>query len=189
MNVTQARAPCRVLVLLSGGLDSAACVALYVEKNFDVECLFVDYGQPGGAPERRAAKAVSSHYGVRLRESKADGLPIPGSGFVFGRNALLVCTALVSSEGHPGLLALGIHSGTPYVDCGQRFLVTCQALIDLYAEGCLRVVAPFLEWTKGDIQAYAKKAEVPRQLTYSCEMGSVPPCGTCLSCLDHARGQ
>jgi 7-cyano-7-deazaguanine synthase len=25
---------------------------------------------------------------------------------------------------------------------------------------------------------------LPVQLTYSCELGSVPPCGLCLSCAD-----
>lgn len=179
--------PGRVLVLLSGGVDSSACVAFYLDKRFDVACLFVDYGHPAAVVEQQAAVAITEHYGVHLQISRINGLPARKSGFVPARNALLVFTALACAEPERGLVALGIHSGTPYPDCTPRFVDACQALADVYAEGRVRIAAPFVTWTKGDIFTYAKKVGVPLDSTYSCEAGGATPCGTCLSCQDLER--
>jgi 7-cyano-7-deazaguanine synthase len=46
--------------------------------------------------------------------------------------------------------------------------------------------APFATWTKQDIIAYCRTRNVPVHLTYSCERGTEPPCGTCLSCKDRS---
>lgn len=43
------------LVLLSGGIDSAACVAFYRRLGNDVAAVFVDYGQPVREQEERSA--------------------------------------------------------------------------------------------------------------------------------------
>jgi len=33
------------LILLSGGIDSTACVHYYLDQKFDVKAVFIDYGQ------------------------------------------------------------------------------------------------------------------------------------------------
>ena len=35
-----------VRALVSGGIDSTACINFYKNLNFDVEAIFVDFGQP-----------------------------------------------------------------------------------------------------------------------------------------------
>lgn len=178
----------RVLVLLSGGVDSSSCVALYLGKQFQVESLFVDYGHPAATMEREAATAISRHYGIHLREAKVEGLPSRENGFVPGRNALLVCTGLATGTPSAGLLALGIHDGTVYPDCTPGFVTACQTIADVYAEGRIQVVAPFLDWKKNDILTYAEEVGVPLDRTYSCEAGGPTPCGICLSCQDQVGG-
>ena len=177
------------LVLLSGGVDSSSCVAFYLEQHFVVECLFVDYGHPAALAERKAAIVIAQHYGVPFHEAKVEGVPVRETGFVPARNALLICTALASAAPSSGLVALGIHGGTPYPDCTPRFVEACQALADVYSDGRVHIAAPFVEWTKGDIFAYARKVGVPVERTYSCEAGGPEPCGVCLSCMDQARGR
>lgn len=176
-----------MLVLLSGGIDSSCCVSFYRSQGFSVEALFVDYGHPAADAERRAARSISRYFGVPLREAAVRGLHVPKAGYVPGRNALLVATALASRGPSPGLLALGIHAGTPYPDCTLRFIDACQALTDVYADGTVQMAAPFLEWTKGDILEYVQEVGLPLRRTYSCEMGASKPCGRCLSCQDRAR--
>ncbi len=59
----------KVLVLLSGGVDSATCLALAV-KNYgsqNVTALSVFYGQRHDK-ELKSARAVAEHYGVELAE-------------------------------------------------------------------------------------------------------------------------
>lgn len=35
----------KAFILLSGGIDSMACVNFYKALNYEVECIFCDYGQ------------------------------------------------------------------------------------------------------------------------------------------------
>jgi 7-cyano-7-deazaguanine synthase len=54
----------RSVILLSGGLDSAANLALCVERDLPVLCLTVHYGQRAVRRECEAAQAISRYYGV-----------------------------------------------------------------------------------------------------------------------------
>ena len=51
-------------------------------------------------------------------------------GFVIGRNALFLFTALMESEETFDLIAIGVHAGTQYYDCSDSFLKLMQALFD-----------------------------------------------------------
>lgn len=55
----------RSVILLSGGLDSAANLALCAERDEPVLALTANYGQRAYEPERRAAAALCEYYGVR----------------------------------------------------------------------------------------------------------------------------
>ena len=57
----------RVVILLSGGIDSMACVNFYLQQGYDVECIFCNYGQPGAVSELIAASKIAEHYQVPLR--------------------------------------------------------------------------------------------------------------------------
>lgn len=47
-------------VLLSGGIDSAAVLALLKSQGMQVRCLFVDYGQPAAEQELAASSSIAS---------------------------------------------------------------------------------------------------------------------------------
>jgi 7-cyano-7-deazaguanine synthase len=105
-------------------------------------------------------------------------------GEIPGRNALLVHLALATAGRDPAVLMLGIHAGTPYRDCTPAFVDAMQASLDFHRDGTLQLAAPFVTWSKSEVYAYARDAAVPLALTYSCEAGTVPPCGACRSCRD-----
>lgn len=175
---------CRCLVLVSGGVDSAACIDFYVRQGFRVDALHVDYGQLAAAREFDAATAIASHYGIRLRFIRLVGSRPKPASELLGRNALLVFAALMEIEAPAAILALGIHSGTPYYDCSSSLIAAVQSIIDGQCNGRIRIAAPFLKWTKREIWDYCLAHQVPIDLTYSCERGLDPPCGICLSCRD-----
>ncbi|MBS1960822.1 MAG: 7-cyano-7-deazaguanine synthase [Bdellovibrionales bacterium] len=54
------------VVLLSGGLDSAANLAFAAERDTVVLALHVDYGQRAAAPEWRASQALADYYGAKV---------------------------------------------------------------------------------------------------------------------------
>ena len=60
------------LVLLSGGVDSAACLAFLLEQA-PAEAMFINYGQAAAAQEEASATAIAHHYGVELRTIRCVG--------------------------------------------------------------------------------------------------------------------
>jgi 7-cyano-7-deazaguanine synthase len=175
---------CRnAVVLLSGGIDSSACVHYYLSAGYNVVGLFIDYGHPASGCEKLASAKIAEAFGIYLHTLKITGAFV-SAGEVRGRNALLVCSALMYMNMECGLVVLGIHAGTDYSDCSPSFISKVQEVADLYADGRIQIAAPFLQFSKADILDYAKKHDLPLALTYSCESGNLPPCGRCLSCRD-----
>ena len=57
-----------VLVLLSGGIDSAACAQFYKRQGYSVKTLFIDYGQQAALKEAEAALKISKHLALPLNK-------------------------------------------------------------------------------------------------------------------------
>jgi 7-cyano-7-deazaguanine synthase len=176
--------PPDVWVLLSGGIDSSACLEFYKAQRVGLFGFFVDYGQAAAPAERAAARKISGYYRVPLKEAKWLGSRASGPGLIQGRNALLVFAALLEHGDQPGLIAIGIHRGTAYYDCSPGFFGRIRSVVASYTDGRVRLAAPFLRWTKGRIVEFCRSREVPLNLTYSCEKGRQSPCNKCLSCQD-----
>ena len=171
-------------VLLSGGVDSAACMKFMQSQGFAVRTLFVDYGQPAATLEQSAAVSLSKLHSCPFEVVTVRGNSRFGSGELLGRNAFLVFTALFFLRGSPGVLALGLHSGTHYYDCSEAFLDLANRLVAEHTNGSLSVIAPFLAWSKKDVYRYFLESGLVLDHTYSCEAGEPGGCGTCLSCRD-----
>src|SRR5260370_4388631 len=80
----------RVSVLLSGGIDSAACVQWYVCRQYNVVAIFVDYGQPAVAPEWASAKNVAEFYKIPIFECSISCAQKFSAGEIRGRHAALL---------------------------------------------------------------------------------------------------
>lgn len=173
-----------ITLLLSGGIDSAACIPFYRSRGFLVRGVFVNYGQASCQQERLAATRIAAHYDLPLSQLALENARPKTGGEVIGRNALLVLTALAEANPSSGLLALGIHAGTEYWDCSRSFVDCMQEILTGYCGGRLSMAAPFIDWTKPEIWECCSNWEVPVHLTYSCELGRTQPCGQCLSCKD-----
>ena len=176
----------RAWVLLSGGIDSVACLAFYLKGGFRVRCLHVNLGQPGSSLEQAAAEQVAQHYAAPITTLRWEGSVDFTHAEILGRNALLLTGGLMEIGGRTGLLAIGIHSGTPYFDCTGEFLFSMQTIVDGYCDGRVKIVAPFLKWSKQQVIAFCKSERIPIALTYSCERGTWPPCRECTSCVDRS---
>lgn len=172
------------IVLLSGGIDSAACARFLCDHGYAVRGLFVDYGQKAALFEKRSAEALG-----RVMEITLDCVSIASpaqfaGGEITGRNAFLVFVALLTTQLRTGVIALGIHAGTTYYDCSTAFVQSIDRLLAEHTDGQVRLSTPFITWSKKNIFEYYQTSGLPVELTYSCENGQEPTCGTCLSCLD-----
>lgn len=172
------------LVLMSGGIDSAACAHLLVRQRIKVKAVFIEYGQAAARMERRAVEALSARMNLPLVSFSVQGGPPFSAGELPGRNVFLIFSAIFLTRQRSGLVAVGIHSGTPYYDCSQAFIESTSRLVGDHFDGALVLVAPFVKWSKEEVFGYFVSAGLPLGLTYSCQAGTDPPCGTCASCND-----
>lgn len=176
-----------VIVLLSGGIDSTACVNYYLSQKLKPVGLFIDYGQAVVERELWSARQVSEYYKVKL-----DTLNILlghkfYDGEIKGRNALFLLSAVTKYSGFAGIISIGIHAGAPYYDSSEQFIIDIQKIIASYSNGQIKIDAPFLKWDKPTIYQYCIEHHVPIELTYSCEKSGNRPCGSCNSCLDRSK--
>ena len=111
-------------VLMSGGIDSAACAAFLVDQGLEVSAVFVDHGQAAAEHERVAARSLAAALQITVQEIALTGAAPFGSGELVGRNAFLVYSALFATRARSSRIALGLHAGTPYYDCSPAFVDT-----------------------------------------------------------------
>ena len=171
-------------VLMSGGIDSAACAAFLIDQGLEVSAVFVDHGQAAADFERLAVRSLAAALEIQVQELALTGAASFGSGELIGRNAFLVFSAILATRARSSRIALGLHSGTPYYDCSPAFVDTINRSVAEHTDNAVQVVAPFIEWTKREVYEYFIHAGLPIELTYSCESGSAPTCGKCASCQD-----
>ena len=134
------------IVLLSGGIDSAACIHYYLDLDFEVKGFFLDYGQSARHNERQSAVRITAHYDIKLDQASFSTTKHYGPGEIRGRNAFLILAAVLYYPRLKGIISLGIHSGTPYHDCSPQFIREITPIVDAYTYGEVRIDAPFLTW-------------------------------------------
>lgn len=171
-------------VLMSGGIDSTACADFLTKRGNRVQGVLIDYGQAAAKLERRAAETLAERMQIPLTVYKLSGGVSFGAGELVGRNAFLIFAGLFLSGQKSGLLAIGVHAGTPYYDCSPAFMESMSRLVAEHTDGQTKLVAPFLNWNKAEIFQYFNSSNLAVEYTYSCEAGTDPPCGVCASCRD-----
>ncbi len=174
--------PLTATVLMSGGIDSAACAHRLLAQGLHVEGLFVDLRQAAAYREAMAVSALAKVLGMEVRQVDFTGLRASGTGELVGRNAFLVFSALFVTRGLSSLIALGLHGGSAYFDSSEDFLASIDKLVGEHTGGRVSVVAPFIAWSKKAVVDYFIASGLPLALTYSCEAGTDPVCGICASC-------
>lgn len=170
----------RGVVLLSGGMDSAALLAEYPGSL----ALAVDYGQPHRNAELGAALRIAKHFDVPLEFVNAPTLPMTGvegaASVVPGRNLLLIALG-VSHALRTGaeFVAIGANATdrATYPDCRVGFLVDAGAAAGAYQ---ITLRHPFVHHEKADIVRNFRG--FPWHLTYSCYRGRSEHCGDCGAC-------
>ncbi|WP_310151698.1 7-cyano-7-deazaguanine synthase QueC [Luteimonas sp. 3794] len=206
----------KAVVLLSGGMDSAAVIAIAQEQGFDVHALSVRYGQRhtselDAAVRVAAAMGVTAHktVDVDLRSiggsALTDDIDVPeagGSGipvtYVPARNTIMLSLALGWAE---VLGAADIFCGvnavdySGYPDCRPEFVDAFERLANLATkagvEGAgIRVHAPLQRMGKGDIVREGVRLGVDFGLTVSCYNADAQglACGHCDACRLRADG-
>ncbi len=172
-------------ILMSGGIDSTACAHFLKEQgSSSLHGVFFDYSQAAAAHERNSVLSLAKRLTIPISVYRVTGSDSFSQGELVGRNAFLISATLFLSRCRSGLLAIGIHAGTPYFDCSEPFVEMMARVVAEHTSGRVSLVTPFLHWSKRDVFNYFVSAGLPLNLTYSCEAGTQPVCGRCASCRD-----
>ncbi|RPD87890.1 7-cyano-7-deazaguanine synthase QueC [Luteimonas sp. 100069] len=206
----------KAVVLLSGGMDSAAVIAIAREQGFDVHALSVRYGQRHTS-ELEAAARVAAAMGVRVHKTVdvdlrsiggsalTDDIDVPEAGgagipvtYVPARNTIMLSLALGWAE---VLGAADIFCGvnavdySGYPDCRPEFVEAFERLANLATkagvEGAgIRVHAPLQHMGKDAIVREGVRLGVDFGLTVSCYRADADgrACGHCDACRLRADG-
>lgn len=207
----------KAVVLLSGGLDSATCLALARDEGYTCYALAFDYGQRHRS-ELAAAERVARHLGaaefrifrldmagiggsaltdpsLSVPEEETSGIPIT---YVPARNTVFLSCALAWAEVlEARAIFIGVNAldYSGYPDCRPEFIAAFQRMANLATragvEGHeLKVAAPLMNLSKADIVRRGHALGVDYALTVSCYQADEQgrACGKCDSCRFRRKG-
>ena len=203
------------VVLLSGGLDSATCLAIAAEQGFRCYALSLDYGQRHRS-ELIAAENVARSMGAELKvisldlrafggsaltddidvpEEEGDGIPVT---YVPARNTIMLSLALAWAEVlGAGDIFIGVNAVdySGYPDCRPEFINAYEEMANLATkagvEGHRLIIhTPLIDLSKADIIRQGSELGVDYGLTVSCYQADDEgrACGVCDSCRIRAAG-
>lgn len=171
------------LILFSGGVDSTALIPYYLDLEFKVKLLWINYGQMSKRMEETAVNKISDYYSLELIKIKTNMRKHNRINYEYvGRNLFLISVATMVFPFDYGLISLGIRLNNNYKDCTLFFVKLAEQIVEFSSEGVISIDLPFLLSSKRDVIEFCLKKHVPLDLTYSCDNGGDTPCGHCPSC-------
>lgn len=188
------------LLLLSGGLDSAALAAMARPEH----CLYVDYGQVPATAEGRAARQIAVELNLPF-----DAVTVPagavGSGLMSAtvdhtdlagpspspewwpfRNQLLITIAAAwgIQRGFEAVLIGTVASdGTRHADGSSEFVSAIDTLLSLQ-EGGMHLQAPAAHLSAAELLTTSGVSDAVLSWTHSCHRANLP-CANCPGCIKH----
>jgi 7-cyano-7-deazaguanine synthase len=205
------------VVLVSGGLDSATCLAIAKAQGFDCYALSFNYGQRSSS-ELDAAKKIAASVGtiqhkvidlnigqlggsaltdeaIDVPEAESEGIPVtyvPARNTIFLSYALAWAEVLEANSIFIGVNALD-YSGYP--DCRPEYIAAFQKLVDLATkagvEGTqIKLETPLIDLSKAEIIKTGQSLSINYAETVSCYQAEEDgrACGKCDSCRFRKKG-
>ncbi|MEQ8797755.1 MAG: 7-cyano-7-deazaguanine synthase QueC [Salinisphaeraceae bacterium] len=206
------------VVLLSGGLDSATCLAMARAQGLVCHALTVDYGQRHQAEMQAAARLAVSlgaeqHRVVRvdlagmggsaLTDAGIDVPEQPGTGvpvtYVPARNTVMLSIALAWAEvldARQIFIGVNAVDYSGYPDCRPAFIEQFERLAALATSAAteqghtVRIQAPLIALTKAEIIRQGSALGVDYSATVTCYQADVDgqACGRCDACRLRRQG-
>lgn len=199
------------VVSLSGGLDSATCLAMALSQGYECHTVAFDYGQRTRA-ELLASQRLSETLGARshrvielglgniggsaltdqsidVPETEGEGIPVT---YVPARNTVFLSLALGLAEVlSADAIFIGVNAVdySGYPDCRPEFIDAFQTLASLATKAgvegrAIRIETPLINLTKTEIIQQGLALGLDYSLTVSCYQADEEgrACGKCDSC-------
>lgn len=200
----------KIIISLSGGLDSAVLLADCIARHHEVvAAVGFNYGSKHNPFEHEAARKLCGHYGITynlldLRPTMvsirsnllASGGAIPEGHYeeesmkltvVPGRNLIFisVLAGVAWSYGAEAVF-LGVHAGDHFIypDCRPDFIHAMMSAVRYGTDQKVTLATPFLDMAKWTIVARGLALKVPFEKTRTCYTNKTLACGRCGSCVE-----
>jgi 7-cyano-7-deazaguanine synthase len=199
----------KVVVLVSGGMDSVTALYDAAGRDRVIAALGFDYGSKHNHRELPLAAWHAQRLGVfhqviPLRfvgelftsDLLQSGGEIPDGHYedatmrrtvVPFRNGIMLAVAAgyAESMGAQGLV-IAAHAGdhAVYPDCREEFMTTMAAAIRTGTYAGIELLRPFIALHKADIIACGAQLGVDFAMTWSCYKGGEVHCGNCGTCVE-----
>lgn len=199
----------KVVVLVSGGMDSVAALYEAHRQHETVGALSFDYGSKHNHKEIPFAQRHCQTLGIPHRAIRLDfvgqffksdllksGGAIPDGHYeqqnmkqtvVPFRNGIMLAVAggyaeSIEAQG----LVIAAHSGDHaiYPDCREDFMKAMGDAIRLGTYAAIEILRPFIQNTKAEIAQRGHELGVDFAQTWSCYKGGDVHCGTCGTCVE-----
>ncbi len=180
------------VVLLSGGVDSATCLAIAKNMGFDVHALSFDYGQRH-AIELKCAARIAQNYGItKHKVIKIDlgfctesssisscalidrdvNILTPKTTYVPARNTIFLSFALSYSEhigAHDIFIGATAVDYSGYPDCREEYVDAFERLSNLATSSArFKIHAPLIRLNKSEIIKMGVGLGLDYSDTHSC---------------------
>ena len=207
----------KAIVLLSGGLDSATCLAIARQEGFEPIALSFDYGQRHNAELAAAQRiaqafAIGDHRVIRLElgtiggsaltdtsiavpTEESEGIPVT---YVPARNTVFLSFALGLAEvTGADAIYIGVNAVdySGYPDCRPEFIAAFETMANLATKAGveghrMKIHTPLMYLSKAEIVDRGMALGVDYALTVSCYQADMDgrACGVCDSCRLRRKG-
>jgi 7-cyano-7-deazaguanine synthase len=199
----------KVVVLLSGGMDSVSALYDARQKHEVVGTISFDYGSKHNHKEIPFAAYHSRKFNIEHQVIHLDfvgelfksdllksGGQIPDGHYeeetmkstvVPFRNGVMlsVSAGFAESRDAEGLV-IAAHAGDHaiYPDCREEFMKSMADAIRIGTYAGIKLLRPFIAMTKAEIAAHGHALGVDFSHTWSCYKGAPLHCGTCGTCVE-----
>ena len=205
------------VVLVSGGLDSATCLAIASAQGYDCYALSFNYGQRSTS-DLSAAKTVARAIGamehkiielnigelggsaltdeeIEVPEAESEGIPVT---YVPARNTLFLSYALAWAEvigANSIFIGVNALDYSGYPDCRPEYIAAFQNLMDIATKTSVEgrhitLETPLINLSKAEIIKSGQSLSIDFGETVSCyqAMEDGSACGKCDSCRFRMKG-
>ncbi|MFX0074910.1 MAG: 7-cyano-7-deazaguanine synthase [Candidatus Hermodarchaeota archaeon] len=199
----------KVILMLSGGIDSATALYWALYKGYEVIALSINYKWRSRkeieATKKLAELAdvslieVSMPYIMGATDLRLEGYPIPSAenapeGFVPYKNLIFYSTAAYFAEIYGISKIIGGHIRDDlkiFSDVGLEFFKSLEHIIKTSKhdkdQSTIEFIMPLSEKSKDDVMELAEELSVPIDVTWSCYGDYEEHCGKCSSCLSRQK--
>jgi len=206
----------KAVCLVSGGMDSCVTAAIAKNQGYDIYAITFDYGQRNRKEIESAIKVASSLNAREHKIIKAD-LRIFGKSaltddidvpefeeerneipptYVPARNTIFLSYGLAYAEAMDAdavFIGANAIDYSGYPDCRKEYIEAYQKVADLGTKrgvegNPIKIVAPVIGMSKGEIVKKGVELNAPFEHTWSCYKSGDKACGKCDSCILRLKG-